>query len=161
MGFLLKCIKIKLLILAVPEKTLVKTPKRIAYGFSLSSLPLLERLKASKHVDQVFISDASAISEEQEIEGLGECLPIDFLRDHWQRKNKLIFIGSIGAVVRLISPFVKSKENDPAILVMDSKAKNVITVLGGHQQGGDEFSNELAAALEAEANSLANLSPPC
>ena len=52
--------------------------------------------------------------------------------------------------VRLISPFVRSKENDPAILVMDSKAKNVITLLGGHKQGGDAFANELAAALEAE-----------
>ena len=35
MGFLLKCIKIKLFIFAVLEKTLVKTPKRIAFGFSL------------------------------------------------------------------------------------------------------------------------------
>ena len=151
MGFLLKCTKIKLSILVVPVKTLVKTPKIIAYGFSLSSLPLLERLKASKNVDQVFISEASALSAEQKIEGLVESLPIAFLRDHWQKNNKLIFIGSIGAVVRLISPFVKSKENDPAILVMDSKAKNVITVLGGHHQGGDRLANELAAALEAES----------
>ena len=63
MGFLLKCTKIKLSILVVPVKTLVKTPKIIAYGFSLSSLPLLERLKASKNVDQVFISEASALAE--------------------------------------------------------------------------------------------------
>ena len=33
---------------------------------------------------------------------------------------------------------------------MDSKAKNVITLLGGHKQGGDRFASELAAALEAE-----------
>ncbi|WP_413391740.1 precorrin-3B C(17)-methyltransferase [Prochlorococcus marinus] len=113
-------------------------------------MPLLERLQASKYVDQIFISNGSTLSLEKKIEGLIESSPIDFLKDHWQNNNKLIFLGSIGAVVRLISPFVRSKENDPAILVMDSKAKNVITLLGGHKQGGDKFASELAAALEAE-----------
>ena len=113
-------------------------------------MPLLKRLQASKHVDQIFISNVSSFPLEKKIQGLVESSPIDFLKDHWQNNNKLIFLGSIGAVVRLISPFVRSKENDPAILVMDSKAKNVITLLGGHKQGGDRFASELAAALEAE-----------
>ena len=130
---------------------MIKNPKRIAFGFSLSALPLLDRLQARKHVDQIFISDGSGFSVDKKIEGLLQSLPMDFLKDHWQKNNKLIFIGSIGAVVRLISPFVKSKENDPAILVMDSKAKNIIPLLGGHKQGGDRFANELSAALEAEA----------
>ena len=111
---------------------------------------MLERFQASKHIDQIFISNGSTFSLKKKIEGLVESSPIDFLKDHWQNNNKLIFLGSIGAVVRLISPFVRSKENDPAILVMDSKAKNVITLLGGHKQGGDRLASELAAALEAE-----------
>ena len=113
-------------------------------------MPLLERLQASKHVDQIFISVGSTLSLEKKIDGLVESSPIDFLKDQWQGNNKLIFVGSIGAVVRLIAPFIRSKENDPAILVTDSKAKNVITLLGGHKQGGDRFASELAAALEAE-----------
>ena len=113
-------------------------------------MPLLERLQASKHVDQIFISVGSTFSLEKKIDGLVESSPIDFLKDQWQGNNKLIFVGSIGAVVRLIAPFIRSKENDPAILVTDSKAKNVITLLGGHKQGGDRFASELAAALEAE-----------
>ena len=130
---------------------MIKTPKRIAFGFSLSSLSLLDRLQAGKHVDQIFISDSSALSVEKKIEGLVQSMPIDFLQDHWQKNNKLIFIGSIGAVVRLISPFISSKADDPAILVIDAKAKNVITLLGGHKQGGDRFSEELASSLAAEA----------
>ena len=133
----------------VLAKKSVKTPKRVAFGFSLSAVPLLERLKASKHVDQIFISDSSTLSLGQQIEGLGKSLPIDFLKNYWQKNNKLIFVGAIGAVVRLVSPFVQSKENDPAIIVLDSKAKNVITLLGGHKQGGDAFANELGASLEA------------
>ncbi len=136
---------------SILDKTLVKTPKRIAFAFSFSALPLLERLRARKHVDQIFISDCSDLSEDKKILGLMKSKPIDFLKDHWQKNNKLIFVGSVGAVVRLISPFVKSKQNDPAIVVMDSKAKNVITILGGHKQGGDSFAIDLATALEAEA----------
>ncbi len=134
----------------VLAKKSVKTSKRVAFGFSISAVPLLERLKASKHVDQIFISDFSTLSLGHQIEGLVESLPIDFLKNYWQKNNKLIFVGAIGAVVRLVSPFVESKENDPAVIVLDSKAKNVITLLGGHKQGGDAFANELGASLEAE-----------
>ena len=113
-------------------------------------MPLLERLQASKHVDQIFISHGSNLYLEKKIEGLVESLAIDFLKNHWQKNNQLIFVGAIGAVVRLVSPFVRSKENDPAVIVVDSRANNVITLLGGHKQGGEAFGYELAAALEAE-----------
>ena len=112
---------------------------------------MLERLKAANLVDKIFISDAPDFSLEEKALGLIKSVPKDFVKDHWKKNNQLIFIGSVGAVTRLISPFVKCKENDPAILVMDSKAKNVIPLLGGHKKGGDRFANELATALEAEA----------
>ena len=105
----------------------------------------------SDHVDQIFISNRTDFLSEEKTLGLIQSTPKAFLEDHWQKNNQLIFIGSIGAVIRLISPLVRSKENDPAVLVIDSKSKHVIPLLGGHQQGGDGFANELAAALEAEA----------
>ncbi len=114
-------------------------------------MPLLERLLARKHVDQIFISDSLDLAKDKKILGLRQSIPIDFLKDHWQKNNQLIFVGSVGVVVRLISPFIRSKEKDPAILVMDAKAKNILTLLGGHHQGGDELARELAAILEAEA----------
>ena len=80
MGFLLKCIKIKLFIFAVLENTLVKTPKRIAFGFSLSSLPLLERLKASNNADQIFCSDGSAFLLNKKSKYLMQSTPADFLK---------------------------------------------------------------------------------
>ena len=67
---------------------------------------MLERLQASNHVDQIFISNGSNLFLEKKIEGLVESSPIDFLKDHWKNNNKLIFLGSIGAVVRLISPLL-------------------------------------------------------
>jgi len=112
---------------------------------------LLERLKVSDHVDQIFISERTDCLSEEKTLALIQSRPKAFLENNWQKNNQLIFIGSIGAVIRLISPFVRSKEDDPAILVIDSKAKKVIPLLGGHKQGGDGFANELAADLEAEA----------
>jgi len=151
MGFSLKCINIKLIIFFVLEKPLVKTANIIAFGFSSSSLTLLERLKAKNHVDQIFCSDPSAFLLDKQSKELMQSTALDFLKCYWKKNYKLIFIGSVGAVVRLISPFVKSKENDPAVLVMDSKAKNIVSLLGGHISGGDLLTIELASDLNASA----------
>ena len=151
MGFSLKCINIKLIIFFVLEKPLVKTANIIAFGFSSSSLTLLERLKAKNYVDQIFCSDPSAFLLDKKSKELMQSTPLDFLKCYWKKNYKLIFIGSVGAVVRLIAPFVKSKENDPAVLVMDSKAKNIVSLLGGHISGGDLLTIELASDLNASA----------
>ena len=151
MGFSLKCINIKLIIFFVLEKPLVKTANIIAFGFSSSSLTLLKRLKAKNHVDQIFCSDPSAFLLDKQSKELMQSTALDFLKCYWKKNYKLIFIGSVGAVVRLISPFVKSKENDPAVLVMDSKAKNIVSLLGGHISGGDLLTIELASDLNASA----------
>ena len=151
MGFSLKCINIKLIIFFVLEKPLVKTANIVAFGFSSSSLTLLKRLKAKNHVDQIFCSDPSAFLLDKQSKELMQSTALDFLKCYWKKNYKLIFIGSVGAVVRLISPFVKSKENDPAVLVMDSKAKNIVSLLGGHISGGDLLTIELASDLNASA----------
>ena len=151
MGFSLKCINIKLIIFFVLEKPLVKTANIIAFGFSSSSLTLLKRLKAKNYVDQIFCSDPSAFLLDKQSKELMQSTALDFLKCYWKKNYKLIFIGSVGAVVRLISPFVKSKENDPAVLVMDSKAKNIVSLLGGHISGGDLLTIELASDLNASA----------
>jgi cobalt-precorrin 5A hydrolase len=61
----------------------------------------------------------------------------------------LIFIVSIGAVVRLIAPYLKDKKTDPGVVVIDDKAEHVISVLSGHLGGANELTNEVAALLDA------------
>lgn len=41
----------------------------------------------------------------------------------------LIIIISLGAVVRMIAPILKDKKTDPAVVVIDDKGENVISVL--------------------------------
>jgi len=112
---------------------------------------LLKRLKANDNADQIFCSVGVAHLLDKKSKELLKSTPLDFLKNYWRKNNQLIFIGSVGAVVRLISPFVKSKEDDPAVLVMDAKAKNVVSLLGGHTSGGDSLAVELASKLNTSA----------
>lgn len=63
----------------------------------------------------------------------------------------IILIISLGAVVRMIAPLLVDKKTDPAVVVVDDKAENVISVLSGHLGGANELTYEVAASLGARA----------
>mgnify|MGYP003349655200 CR=1 FL=1 len=56
----------------------------------------------------------------------------------------LVCLFSLGAVIRLIAPYLKDKKTDPAVIVIDDKANFVISVLSGHLGGANELSDEIA-----------------
>ena len=63
--------------------------------------------------------------------------------------NALICIFSLGAVIRLIAPYLKDKKTDPAVIVIDDKTNFVISVLSGHIGGANELTEEIAKKLGA------------
>jgi len=67
----------------------------------------------------------------------------------FQNNDALICIFSLGAVIRLISPYLKDKKTDPAIIVIDDKSNFVISVLSGHIGGANELTNEIAEKIKA------------
>ncbi|MCP4933283.1 MAG: cobalamin biosynthesis protein CbiG [bacterium] len=72
--------------------------------------------------------------------------------DHlFEQFDQIVFFVSLGAVVRLISPHLKSKEIDPGVVVVDDAAQYVIPVLSGHVGGANEFAEQLATILGARA----------
>lgn len=65
--------------------------------------------------------------------------------------DQLVFFVSLGAVVRLIAPHLKSKDEDPGVLVVDDAAQFVIPVLSGHVGGANAMAELVAALLGATA----------
>lgn len=67
----------------------------------------------------------------------------------FKTNDAIVCIFSLGAVIRLISPHLKDKKTDPAVIVIDDKTKFVISVLSGHLGGANELTEEIAEKLGA------------
>ena len=63
--------------------------------------------------------------------------------------NALILIFSLGAVIRLVTPYLKDKKTDPAVVVIDDAAKFVISTLSGHLGGANELTLQISDFLKA------------
>lgn len=61
----------------------------------------------------------------------------------------IIFVSACGIAVRCISPFLKSKFEDPAVLVVDDNGNNVISLLSGHIGGANEITLKISDVLNA------------
>ena len=61
--------------------------------------------------------------------------------------RKIIFIMAAGIAVRMVAPYLKSKWEDPAVVVMDDQGKNIISLLSGHWGGANELTRDLAQLL--------------
>ena len=69
----------------------------------------------------------------------------------FENYQEVVFFVSLGAVVRLIAPYLKSKDEDPAIIVIDDAGQFVIPVLSGHVGGANACSEKIAKLLGATA----------
>lgn len=63
--------------------------------------------------------------------------------------DQVVFFVSLGAVVRLIAPHLRSKDEDPGVIVVDDAGQYVIPVLSGHVGGANEWSERIADLLQA------------
>ena len=67
----------------------------------------------------------------------------------FKTNDAMICLFSLGAVIRLISPHLRDKKTDPAILVIDDKTNFVISALSGHLGGANELAIQIAKKLDA------------
>lgn len=73
----------------------------------------------------------------------------DYLANHFDAHEELVFIGALGICVRSIAPFLRDKHQDPAVLNIDECGHHVQSVLSGHRGGANDAARRLARALGA------------
>src|ERR1700733_13218142 len=71
------------------------------------------------------------------------------LADTFTAYDAHIFVISVGAVVRMVAPFLKNKKVDPAVICVDDAARFAICVLSGHVGRGNVFTDRVASILGA------------
>ncbi len=68
----------------------------------------------------------------------------------FQKVTHIVWIGSLGVLVRFIAPHLKDKKSDPAAVCIDEAGQFVISVLSGHLGGANELAESLAGFLDAQ-----------
>ncbi len=58
---------------------------------------------------------------------------------------------SSGIVVRDLAPLLRSKHADPGVVVVDERGRHAISLLSGHQGGGNALARRVAALLGGTA----------
>ncbi len=74
----------------------------------------------------------------------------EYLAENFAEKDTFLFICATGITVRLIAPLIKSKDQDPAVVVMDEAGRYVIPLLSGHLGGANRAALKLGKLLGAE-----------
>ncbi|MEA4929088.1 MAG: cobalt-precorrin 5A hydrolase [Candidatus Limiplasma sp.] len=67
----------------------------------------------------------------------------------FREADALLFCCATGIAVRAIAPWVRSKTEDPAVLVVDEQGQFVIALLSGHLGGANELAQTVAAHIGA------------
>ena len=74
----------------------------------------------------------------------------DAVKDQFNQFSGHIFIMSVGIVVRVIAPLIKSKTTDPAVVAIDDRGKHAISLLSGHIGGGNKLTQHIAGLINAD-----------
>ena len=125
-----------------------KNGKKIAViGFSTNGLTVGRMLKAG----------LEANGYEVRLDGKSKYISGSLTESHkeWTESrfadsDALVFVCACGIAVRSIAPYIKSKKEDPAVIVVDERGKAVIPILCGHYGGANELAEELAQIIGAQ-----------
>jgi len=116
------------------------TPGGISHGETLSAHFEQADFFVSQHLSHL----CSHPEDAQPFENLSEMLARQF-----KQYSGHVFIFSTGIAVRIIAPLLKSKLEDPAVVVLDDRARHAISLVSGHLGGANELASAVAEIIGA------------
>lgn len=63
--------------------------------------------------------------------------------------KSIVFISSTGIAIRFITPYIKHKTKDPAIISIDDLGRFTISLLSGHLGGANKLTKEIANYIDS------------
>ncbi len=91
---------------------------------------------------------------EVEVPGCTVFPPGEFSRvveENWKRYDGHVFIMAAGIVMRRLSPLLRDKTVDPAVVVGDEKGRFAVSLLSGHIGGANRLARQVARCAGGEA----------
>lgn len=109
---------------------------------------ICQKLKEQSH-------DAKSYCKSKYKEDGGASITVGESVQDWTEKrfadsDAIVFVGACGIAVRSIAPYVRSKKQDPAVIVADEQGKFVISLLSGHLGGANELAEQIAGLIHAQ-----------
>ena len=127
----------------IPDTTIValsRSGSRLAADLQ-RRLPGNSRL----YLDRRFVAAAAADTDTQVYDR--PLRPV--VQRLFSESRRLILFMPVGAAVRLLSPAMRHKHTDPAVVCVDDGGRFAVSLLSGHIGGGDALAGEVAAILGA------------
>ena len=108
---------------------------------------LAERLAGSLEAEvDIFAKGGRNPIGAKEYEHLGQLVATLF-----HQYDGLVFILSVGIVVRVIAPHVRDKRYDPAVVVLDEQGSYAISLLSGHLGGANALARRVGEVVGAHS----------
>jgi cobalt-precorrin 5A hydrolase len=70
-------------------------------------------------------------------------------QEAFENRENLVCIMAAGIVVRTLAPFIRAKDVDPGVVVVDEGGRFAISLLSGHLGGANELARRVARVLGA------------
>jgi cobalt-precorrin 5A hydrolase len=68
----------------------------------------------------------------------------DAFQEAFAQRHNLVCVMAAGIVVRSIAPYLKGKDTDPAVVVVDEAGRFAVSLLSGHLGGANELARRVA-----------------
>ena len=106
------------------------------------------KIKSKIHNAHLYYVKKDAVEEKSDVIYIKKKLK-EFVPEIFNEYDYIIFIMACGIVVRTIAPLIENKFLDPAILVVDEKGKNIISLLSGHVGGANEMTLYISSLIDS------------